>query len=72
MNRNRQKSNRLIIQALHDYNEKYGDMRFHQMLHNLNITQTRVQLKDGIPTGLVEVFDQYEEESIETLKNINI
>lgn len=62
----RQEFNREILKRISEYNEKYPDMRFHQILHNLGII--RIQLNSE---GLRLVFDQYSEESKETLKNVN-
>ena len=33
---NRQEINRIIIKEISDYNERYNDLRFHQILANLD------------------------------------
>ena len=61
----RLESNREIIKILSDYIEENPDIRFHQMLHNLNITET-------VHTEAGEYLckDFYGRESFEVLKKI--
>lgn len=68
----RQEFNREIINRISEYNEKYPDMRFHQILHNLNILSTTPEIDgDGLHTGKMLIDDQYHEESKKTLQSIN-
>jgi hypothetical protein len=53
----RQQANRQIVEAIKDMVELYPDWRFHQILQNIGVEQPAI--------------DQWYEESVDTLKNIN-
>ena len=57
----RQESNRLILNKLSEYIEKYPDIRFGQLLANLRIIQY---------TAAGSVMDPWNEESIDMLRRI--
>ena len=68
---NRQEANRLILEILSKYVEDSPDIRFHQMLVNLDVTlQNLILEKNGFPSGGMEGVDQYNEESVKTLERI--
>lgn len=53
----RQQANRQIVETIKDMIELYPDWRFHQILQNIGVEQPAI--------------DQWYEESVDTLKNIN-
>jgi len=68
----RQEANRDIIKKISEYNERYPDMRFHQILYNLDINQGELEMKEGVSTGNLVLIDKYNEESVKTLNRIKI
>lgn len=56
----RQEANRKILEIISDYVEKCPDMRFWQLLYNLNIVR-------GEP---FEIQDDFARESVEILNNL--
>lgn len=64
---NRQEANRTIVKILAQYVEDFPDIRFHQMLHNLNLTKMVIT-----PTGEVYLEDLYNMESIAALERIAV
>ena len=70
---NRQELNREIIKKVVEYNEKYPDIRFHQILLNLNIAVIDPEFDNsGRPTGNMVGKDLYNEEPSKTLKRMGI
>lgn len=67
---NRQEINRIIIKEISDYNERYNDLRFHQILANLDISQIKPEIINGVETGEMVGIDLFNEESFKTLKRI--
>jgi len=67
---NRQEINRIIIKEISDYNERYNDLRFHQILANLDISQIKPKIINGVETGEMVGIDLFNEESFKTLKRI--
>lgn len=67
---NRQEINRIIIKEISDYNERYNDLRFHQILANLDISQIKPEIINGVETGEMLGIDLFNEESSKTLKRI--
>jgi hypothetical protein len=68
----RQEFNREILKRISEYNEKYPDMRFHQILHNLNIIETKPEVDESsIYSGQLVIKHQYNQESKETLQIVN-
>ena len=68
---NRLESNRKILNILNDMVETQTECRFHQILHNAYITIMDPEFDDnGRPNGIMKVRDQYNEESVNTLKRI--
>lgn len=67
---NRQEINRIIIKEISDYNERYNDLRFHQILANLDISQIKPEIINGVETGEMLGIDLFNEESFKTLKRI--
>lgn len=59
----RQESNRILTQLVSEMVEKHPDLRFHQILHVIDI------VVDSKEIGLVE--DLFHEESIDTLDRVN-
>ena len=55
---NRQEANKRILELIGKTVEEFPDWRFHQILQNIGVEQPAI--------------DQWYEESIDTLKNINI
>ena len=56
----RQEANKKILEVISDYVEKCPDMRFWQLLYNLNIVR-------GEP---FEIQDDFSRESVEILNNL--
>ena len=67
---NRQEINRIIIKEISDYNERYNDLRFHQILANLDISQIKPEIINSVETGEMLGLDLFNEESSKTLKRI--
>ena len=66
----RQVSNRKIIEELSKAIEKYPDLRFHQLLYNMNV-QIPVPILDKNKCQVGMYFeDLHHEESIDTLDRI--
>lgn len=65
---NRQEANRLILQQISNMIEGAQDLRFHQILVNMDINQT--ELVGEIPNQKMIGKDLYNEESVTTLKRI--
>jgi hypothetical protein len=67
----RQAANKLILDILSKYVEDSPDIRFHQMLINLDVNLQTLKLdKNGMPEGGMDGIDQYAEESVKTLERI--
>ena len=65
---NRQEANRLILQQISNMIEGAPDLRFHQILANMDINQT--ELVGEMPNQKMIGKDLYNEESVTTLKRI--
>ena len=71
----RQSSNRELIRVISAAVEAYPELRFHQILHSLNIVQTEmvhtvdVSGEFEIP-GRLYAKDKFHEESVDTLKGV--
>ncbi len=65
---NRQEANRLILQQISNMIEGAPDLRFHQILVNMDINQT--ELVGEMPNQKMIGKDLYNEESVTTLKRI--
>lgn len=65
---NRQDANRIILQQLSAMVEGAPDLRFQQILANMNITQT--QMVGTVPNEVMMCKDLYHEESTKTLERI--
>jgi hypothetical protein len=63
----RQEANRKIVEELSKAVEKYPDLRFHQLLYNMDV-QVPIPIldKDGLQAGM-HFKDLHHEESIDTL-----
>jgi hypothetical protein len=66
----RQEINRIIIKEISDYNERYSDLRFNQILINLDISQLKPEIINGVETGEMLGLDLFNEESSKTLKRL--
>lgn len=67
---NRQEANREILKELSKAVEKYSDLRFHQLLYNMDV-QIPVPIldKNGHQAGM-HFEDLHHEESVDTLDRI--
>ena len=63
----RQEANRTILRILSEYVEDNPDIRFHQMLHNLNLTKQVVT-----PEGNFYLEDLYNMEPEKALERIKV
>lgn len=69
---NRQEANRLILKQISAMVEGTPELRFHQILHNLNIEVTEQEYdQSGLPTGKLYCKDLFHEESLKTLERMN-
>lgn len=67
---NRQENNRKIIQELSKAVEKYPDLRFHQLLYNMDVQVPVLILNEnGHPEGM-HFKDLHSEESLKTFERI--
>ena len=69
----RQESNREIIRKISEMVEAYPDLRFHQILQNLRINQTKYSKKPDGSTNYEDghLADLFYEESVVTLKRMS-
>jgi len=69
----RQESNREIIHEISAMIEAHPDLRFHQILHSLNIIETSYPTKEDGSKDYEKGYikDLFYEESVTTLKKIN-
>lgn len=65
----RQEANREILRAISAQVEAHPELRFHQILQNMNISQT--QMIGEAPNEEMVGKDQFYEESVDTLKRVN-
>lgn len=67
----RQEANRIILKQISDMIDGEPDLRFHQILHILNIEVTKKVFDSaGFPTEEFDCKDLFNEESIDTLKRM--
>ena len=64
----RQESNRVLVQLITDMVEKYPDLRFHQILHSLDIVIPRENMTGDHEDGMQDLFY---EESVKTLDRVS-
>jgi hypothetical protein len=69
---NRQKNNRLILEQISAQVEAYPDLRFQQILQNLNITELDSEIQTGkFPHDTTRYSsDKFYEESEKTLEKV--
>jgi len=63
----RQESNRVLVQLISDMVEKYPDLRFHQILHLLDVVVPRESMTGDREDGMQDLFY---EESVNTLDRV--
>lgn len=65
----RQESNKVLVQLITDMVEKHPDLRFHQILHSLDIVIPIEGMMAGeVHTGMQDLFY---EESVKTLDRVS-
>jgi hypothetical protein len=68
---NRQEANRKIVEELSKAIEKYPDLRFHQLLYNMDVQVSVPTVdKNGHPDGM-HFKDLHHEESAKTLERMS-
>ena len=69
---NRQKNNRLLLAEISAQIEAYPDLRFQQILQNLNITELDKDVQTGKFTHDITRYssDKFYEESVKTLEKV--
>ena len=65
----RQEANREILRAIQAQVEAHPELRFHQILHNMDVTQTTMVGTE--PNKTMVGKDLFYEESVDTLDRIN-
>jgi hypothetical protein len=72
MSSNRQNKNRQILAEISAQIEAYPDLRFHQILHNIGVTELDVKVQTGeFPHDFTQYSsDKFYEESDVTYKRI--
>ena len=69
----RQEANRIILAKIAKEIEQSPDLRFHQILINMNINVTHADFdENGRPNGFIYCDDLYAEESSKTLERMEI
>jgi hypothetical protein len=66
---NRQEANRVILKQISAMVEAAPDLRFHQILINMNVNKTK--MIGQVPNEYLMCEDLFHEESVKTLERIN-